>query len=377
MPSKSQNATGRPMKRIKYLLIAALALVSCNRMTDEEAFSETLRQIVENGNWLIGENEETIKNILALVEGNPESLDYELEEWELEGEYPVSIITSEDGAVRVYNLNTIVPDGNRNFGPDGMWLIQYRAGDVVKTVMWKDKSSLLTEICPVYARNNTYYLFREYACYCRQGEFFNEAVTAYSISANTSTLQEIKLFYTGKEHLSRIELDWVDYDIVDDRLLYSECNNIVCDDCELRIPLVNEAIMTEGYLLYLWDGNFFSYAGIEPIAEFTAGNFTVKIEILPDGRYKYYSWGKGKSMNDVPDMILYDGKMECWDETGWCECNSVYDNGVSTILGRVYTFENKGYTYCFETGWREGTYADEFRVSKGEEIILSKEVKYI
>lgn len=119
------------------------------------------------------------------------------------------------------------------------------------------------------------------------------------------------------------------------------------------------------------------YKGIDLIAEFKASEFTVRIEILPDGSYKYSSWGKNRSTEQSPDIILYNGKMECWDETGACECNAVYDNGKSTILGRRYTFESNGYLYQFEYGWWKGDFRKYFTIFNGEEEILATKAEVV
>lgn len=369
------------MKNVTYLIIALFILISCSRKCNENTFSSTLQDIVQNEIWLNGENDRAIERILKLVEDNPQSLDYRLWEWETEkymSERLIKITTSDDGNLRVYNINNDIPDGNLSFGPDGTWIIQYRLDGSVYTDVWDEKYSSVKNIYSVQSPSKTYYLFVDYSSYVRQGEFMNETVTAYSINPQTYRFQKEKLFKTARENLYSINIDWIDCDNSGDSMVYSELNHIYCEDEELGIPLVtNKGIMTEGYLLYVWNGETFKYNGIAPIAEFKANKFTIRIDILPDGGYKYSSWGKNKSTEQTPDIILYNGKMECWDETGKCECNAVYDNGESTILGRKYTFENNGYRYQFEYGWWKGHFREYFTIFNGAEEMLSAKAKVV
>lgn len=369
------------MEDIKYLFIALCLLTSCGRKCDENRFSSSLQGINQKEVRLNGENDRAIERILKIVEDNPQSLDYRLWEWETEEniwERFIKITTSEDGNVRVYNINNDVPEGNRSFGPDGTWIVQYRIDGTVYTDVWNEKYSSVKSIYSVPSPAKTYYLFVDYSSYVRQGEFMNETITAYSIDPQTHKFQKEKLFKTAKENLYSIDMDWIDCDYSGDNEVYSELNYIYCEDEKLHIPLViGNGIMTEGYLLYVWNGETFEYKGITPIAEFKANKFTVRIEILPDGGYKYSSWGKNKSTEQSPDITLYNGKMECWDETGKCECNAVYENGESSILGRKYTFENDEYLYRFEYGWWKGHFREYFTIFNGEEEILSAKAKVV
>ena len=369
------------MKSVKYLIIVLFILSSCNKKYDEDTFSSTLQAISQNEMLLNGENDRAIERILKLVEDNPQSLDYRLLEWESKEDMwdcMIKITTSEDGNVRVYNINNNVPDGNLSFGSGGTWIIQYRIDGDVYTDVWDGKHSFVKNIYSVQSSTKTYYLFVDYSGYIRQGEFMNETITSYSVNHQTHKFQKEKPFKTAKKNRYSIDIDWIDCYDSGDGMVYSELNHIYCDGEKLRVPLVTDnGIMTEGYLLYIWNGETFEYKGIDPIAEFKANKFTIRIEILSDGSYKYSSWGKNKSTEQSPDLILYNGKMECWDETGKCECNSIYDNGVSTILGRKYTFENNGRQYQFEYGWWEGHFREYFTIFNGEEEILSSKAEVV
>lgn len=363
------------MKYFLCLIFCFIILSSCNERSNEDIFFSKLSDIVESETWLIGQNGTAIEKVLELIECNPQSLDFPtrpLETENIDRKYLIDITTSDDGNVRVYNVDNIVLDGNRSFGPDGRWIIQYRVDGTIYTDVWDDKYSSVTYIHSVQSPTKTYYLFIDYSSYIRQGEFMDESITAYSINPQTHKFQEEFLFITTKEFLPSIDISWIDCNYTGDDMICSELHHIYCNDEELRIPLVtNNGIMTEGYLLYLWDGEYFKFKGIEPIAEFKAKDFTVRIEILSNGKYKYSSWGKNKPTFMTPDLVLYNGEMECWDETGTCDCNAVYDNGSSSLLGRAYSFKNKEYLYHFEYGWRKGHFREYFTISKGEEEILA------
>lgn len=144
--------------------------------------------------------------------------------------------------------------------------------------MWGDKYSSVTYIHSVQSSAKTYYLFVDYSDYLLQGVFMVETITAYSINPRTHRLQEEPLFKTTCELLSSIDISWRDSVYTEDNTIYSELHHIDCNYDELRIPLVtNNGVMTEGYLLYLWDGKYFKFKGIEPIVEFRAKDWTVRI----------------------------------------------------------------------------------------------------
>lgn len=369
------------MKEINYFIIALCILSSCKEKSNEDVFFSKLSNIVENGTWLIDQNNRTIDKIVKHIENNPASLDYQIKPLktdDINQEALIDIITSDDGNVRVYNVANTVLDGNRNFGPNGIWIIQYRIDGTVYTDVWDDKCSSVTDIYSIQSYTKTYYLFIDYSSHIKEGVFMDETITAYSINPQTHKFQEERLFKTTREFLPSINISWIDCDYADDKMIYSELHHIYCEDGELRVPLVtNNGIMTEGYLLYIWNGEFFKFNGVDPITEFKAKDFTVRIEILSDGKYKYSSWGKNKSTCMTPDLVLYNGEMACWDETGMCDCNAVYDNGSSSLLGREYSFKNNGYLYCFEYGWWKGHFREYFTISKGEEEILSTKAEVL
>ncbi len=367
------------MKHFIYFTFVTIILSSCNGKSSEDTFSAKLSDITKNETWLIGENDKAIESVLELIEDNPESLDYKLWEWETEEymwERLIKTTTSDDGNVRVYNINSIVPDGMHSFY--GTWIIQYRINGSIYTDIWDEMYSSVNDVYSVQGANKTYYLFVDHSSHIRQGEFYDEAVTAYSINTQTHKFQEEKLFKTTKELLSSIDISWMDYNYIDDSIIHSELNHIHYYRESLFIPLVTKkGIMTEGYLLYAWDSTYFKFKEIAPIVEFKAKEYTIRIDILSDGRYKYSSWGKNKSTEQTPDLILYNGKMKCWNEIGSCNCNDVYDNGESSLSGRTYTFENNGYLYRFKNGWWKGHFYEDFTISKGDEEILSATAEII
>ena len=368
------------MKKIKYFIIALCILGSCNEKSNEDMFFSELSDIVEDETCRIGQNRKAIDKVLKLIKDNPASLDYQIRPLETDGinrECLIEIITSDDGNVRVYNVgNTASCSRNPSLSPDVSWIIQYRIDGAVYTDVWYDKHSSVTDIYSVQNSTKIYYLFSDYSDCIREKVFMDERITAYSINPKTFKFQEERLFKTTREFLPNINISWIDCDYAGDKMIYSELHHIYCNNGELRIPLVTiNGIMTEGYLLYLWNGEFFKFIGVDPIAEFKVKDFTIRIEILSDGKYKYSSWGKNKSTCMTPDLVLYNGEMMCWDETGICDCNAVYDNGSSSLLGRRYSFKNNGYLYCFEYGWWKGYFREYFIISKGKEEILSAEIE--
>ena len=100
--------------------------------------------------------------------------------------------------------------------------------------------------------------------------------------------------------------------------------------------------MTDRYNIYKFNGERFVYIGddggywlhssIRDFSQiamlFCTTNYRVRIDEMPNDTYRYVSWKNGKSMNDQPDLIIYDG---------------LYNEDYEAIV-----FENNGYLYLVD-----------------------------
>ena len=107
----------------------------------------------------------------------------------------------------------------------------------------------------------------------------------------------------------------------------------------LYVPEVIDEEMTDRYNLYTFNGEKFIYTGddggywLHPsIREFKqlellfcTKDYRIRVDMMDDGTYRYASWSKNVSMEDIPDIVI---------------CNGAYDEG-----SRTYSFENDGFQY--------------------------------
>lgn len=107
----------------------------------------------------------------------------------------------------------------------------------------------------------------------------------------------------------------------------------------LYVPEVIDEEMTDRYNLYTFNGEKFVYTGddggywLHPsIREFKqlellfcTKDYRIRVDMMEDGTYRYASWSKNVSMENIPDIVI---------------CNGAYDEG-----SRTYSFENDGFQY--------------------------------
>lgn len=97
--------------------------------------------------------------------------------------------------------------------------------------------------------------------------------------------------------------------------------------------------------------------GLEIVMYF--GDFLIRVDddapcnITDEHSYKYTAWGKGKTMADIPDLILYEGVLN-------------KDNGT-------FHFTNEGYEYIVPCA--ENKFNNKLIVKKNDKVIMQKEIK--
>lgn len=114
---------------------------------------------------------------------------------------------------------------------------------------------------------------------------------------------------------------------------------------------------TDRYIVYGFDGNKFVYKGNRPNSNihaslsdykrisqiYTNSKYTIRIDEMANGRYRYASWSGGKEMCDTPDIILIGN----------------YKDGE-------YVFENLGVKYVINDSM--------LNIFRGKKCIYSEEV---
>lgn len=108
---------------------------------------------------------------------------------------------------------------------------------------------------------------------------------------------------------------------------------------DLYVPVVIDDGITDRYDLYCWNGTTFDSVGnvgnrrLHPSLQhydnlttyFVTKGFSIRIDQMFDGSYRYASWPRSRETSTKPDLIVVGGR---YDETQSC-----------------YLFENDGYIY--------------------------------
>jgi hypothetical protein len=258
------------MKTISKILIFSLLtlfMLSCGQNTEIKKAEYELVGIIKKGYW--AEFQERFSNLLY----DDATLEYPFNKLE----QFISICTSDDKKVRIYEWN----DGTGNYNGGYHHIIQFRGDYVYSTTYEKvyclecedddDLDCREFEIYTTILNGKTYYIIE--ASYMKAAAFLgNRDIAIYAIEDNE--LIKKSLFKTKKEVLSEIGFE---YDVA----MYYE--NFVENDKDFKkdensfdwlfryndetktiyVPLVaDEFEVTDKYLLYQWDGKYFTYKGI-------------------------------------------------------------------------------------------------------------------
>ncbi len=201
------------------------------------------------------------KNFRYLILSNPKTLEYPFRK--LQNTDYRNIITSKDGNLRIYYLK-------------GLWdeIIQYRDNIEVKTNDFIEHSSTLrycdnvftynTYIKDIFLNNRKYYLiefallsgrYNSIDCVTQGNE-----IAIYAIEDGHLVKKE--LFNTGKKIIDEILVEFEGDRNEEYHLFkYDENKKII------YVPLVDGVKLTNKYLFYQWDGEYFIYKGIENLKQ--------------------------------------------------------------------------------------------------------------
>lgn len=111
------------------------------------------------------------------------------------------------------------------------------------------------------------------------------------------------------------------------------------DNMIVYVPVVEDMHLIDRYNLYQFngkrfeflreDGGYWLHPSIRTFkkleALFETKDYRIRIDLMNGSTYRYSSWKKDSSMDQKPDIVLY--------------------NGYYNEEGRCYTFENEGYEY--------------------------------
>lgn len=150
----------------------------------------------------------------------------------------------------------------------------------------------------------------------------------------------------------------------------------------LYVPITDDITLVDRYRVWHFNGNCFENLGQQAhkglheslreynrlIRYFTTKDYIVRVDSLDSNELRYASWKKPKSMEDVPDIVIYGGERVHYDVS-------------PNELGRCddYRFTNDGYlyivNYCEVTpkgeGW--GEHHDFLMIKKGDKTLVKQE----
>ena len=294
---------------------------------------------------------------IDFVMKEPQTIDYPFEKLLYNGY--ADVVTSEDGNLRLYYWDT-------RFG--GTWInwsniCQYRSNNKVYTHKCSildfdhegnigqeyDNECATLGIKTIYDdSNNPIYIVRAYIRFSSNWGW----QSAVAVKIKDDKLVTVPIFQGGidiyadeEDEIDRECYRDVEYSIAD---WYFRANDgegwdwlFRYDDKTeiLYVPQVDYPQISDRYSLYQYDGENLCYIGtdggfwIHPsIRSFKflelvmdTKDYKIRIDRMLDDSYRYASWNNCASMDNLPDLIVYDG---------------VYDEDK-----REYSFKHNGYDY--------------------------------
>ncbi len=357
------------LKKYVWILIT-LFFLSCGFKEDqkdrqEQIFIQELNEMLDNPEYGLY-YDEIMDSIFDLITDNPQSLEYEFDDNSL----GIRIATSDDGNVRVYNLEVSRFGGNPSLGFICRSLLQYKSGESVFCKEIRDFNGYITHIRHI--DSNKYYLLEDYQGSCHQGTYENTILHLYKIE--NDSLQKVKRAFENRNDVSdNFEFSWndmggsidLDFEKKDSLVIYSRAHK------ELYVvkgmPLRNKPLK---YYQYYWKGHNFELRKYDEPKEFYNEKFFIRIEQNSEDFWTYKCWNGGKKKGE-PDLIIKSGTKQYWSYSydvfpfdEW----AVDDD--SSPMGVKYTFYNNGYCYVYCHGWKHGCHIDELYVYDPNEMII-------
>ena len=321
--------------------------------------------------------DDKIDDIFRFIESTPATLHYDF--GEMEG---LKVVTSSDGNVRGYVIDTSGFQGNPSRGYDTKTMLQYRIGDSVYTSMLPDEYSTLHYIAKI--SDDKYLFINTHNDVSNGVQNYNEAMV-FEIK-NNGMSQLRRAFHFGDRRSDKLEIYWNNgywrcddreilsqFDLDDindlilsynphDKTLYAaNTTSYIDNDCN------SEYYLDGTYNRYQWNGAVFENSTIMKPRNIRNQDYYICIEQSSDGELWYRCWNGGKKKGK-PTLTIRNGKREIWDDKETHDYNKWISFDEYKPLGEKYTFKNNGYRYQYMSGWLRGrTYEDlEVYDPKGE-----------
>lgn len=218
--------------------------------------------------------EKPIYDFLFSIYNNPQSIEMPEESFHIN-----NICTSCDGNLRIYNA--LFHLGGTGLGSSHpLEIVQFKDGNSVSAfgiIDWKYEQIQLQnfiyfesiKIHTISLNNKTYYLIDRAMCDLKPIKYTDGNVLKIYAIENGELVQK-RLFNTNKKIIDEIAVEYcdeIDYTIDENSIENKVWNLFKYDDITktIYVPLVKGVELTDQYLLYQWDGDYFTYKGVLPI----------------------------------------------------------------------------------------------------------------
>lgn len=167
----------------------------------------------------------------------------------------VSIYKSSDDKVRIYNWDDRT--GGSTSNTDGVYQIKTEDSVVTKAEPKIAVNGYLKDLYTL-EKNKTYYITKIHSVYSTKD--IGRSVSAFELNSNT--LSPVKLFRTKNNAYYTISVDY-DYFKAKEQFQDDAYDVIQVSDNAVNFRVVNpDEALTDNYLNYVWNGEFFKYDGV-------------------------------------------------------------------------------------------------------------------
>ena len=346
-------------KLLSTFCLLALMLIGCSKnLSYEDKISRIL--VYEEG---MGEyTDEQFEKVFNLIESNPETFDYDFSELNI-----IKVVTSDDNNIKAYVLDRCGFGGNPNHDFDTSILIQYRSNNEIHSYRIPEDYRIITEIAHLDSLN---YLIISFSGIIARGEHYNSEASVYKFT-DGDPKQVPEIFEIGVKKLDSIKISWNGTACSSDEMVFSKIadefyydefmkTGIIYNPLDKTLYIPNMIETSDKYSVldgtinrYKWNGSKFEDVTIIEPYEIRNDDYYIRIEQMSNGDCVYKCWN-GYNKVGKPNLTIYNGKREIWDELNYYDYNKWVSFDAYQPLGEVYTFMNNGYTYKYFTGWKRG-----------------------
>ena len=268
----------------------------------------------------------TFKDYIAQ---NPQTMHYPFTNMQNDEEDPLHIIDSPDGKIRFYCWNAGI--GGTCIAWETMYQIEHDGNVFTFNGLpdWDSESMLPTHIYKLPHKKKDYYIFIYYFREWSSLSYY--AAVTYELKGEE--LERVNLFM-DTEGTKHDRLDY-EYNVPDYYFrfacafgfgyhFYFDAKTSTLYFPLSRIKAEETLILSDRYTLYQWNGTMLTKKGeagnphlrkdlqnyeyiVQALRFQDSAVSLARIDVMPDGTYRYAAWENNKDMSDKPDILLFNG----------------------------------------------------------------------